>query len=98
MKAEIQRIPEPAGCLRLWTNPAHGHGDPYQFTATVRWIDETSIELMGVTDSLTAAMLPAIKAAAAQVGATRIAVTRIKPDRQFTRWHRGQSARTVADV
>lgn len=88
MRAELQRIYEPAFCLRLWHDSAHGYGDPYQWAATARLIDDDSLEVMGVTLAPTGDELRAILAAAAAIDALRVGATRHKHDRTFTRWHR----------
>jgi hypothetical protein len=87
MRAELQRIYEPAFCLRLWHDPSHGYGDPYQWAATARLIDDDSLEIMGVTQPPTREMMRAILRAAADLGYLRVGTRRIKPDRTFMRWH-----------
>ncbi len=87
MRAEFQRIYEPAYCLRVWPD-GMGYGDPYMWAATARLIDDDSMEVMGVTQPPTGEMMDAIKAAAALHGCLRVGSQKIKPDRQFWRWHR----------
>lgn len=86
MRAEFERIRQPAYCLRVWPGEL-GYGDPYVWAATARLIDDDSMEVMGVTSPPSIEMMDAIRAEAALHGAVRVGSRKIKPDRQFWRWH-----------
>ncbi len=87
MRAELQRIREPAFCLRVWPD-SMGWGDPYVWAATARLLDDDSLEVMGVTQPPTGEEMRAILDAAALLGCYRVGSLKIKPDRQWMRWHR----------
>lgn len=86
MRAEFERIREPAYCLRVWPGNL-GYGDPYVWAATARLIDDDSMEVMGVTVPPTGDEMRAILDAAARLGCYRVGSFKIKPDRRFMRWH-----------
>ncbi len=88
MRAEFERIRQPAFCLRVWHDPRHGYGDPYQWAATARLIDDDSMEVMGVIQLPTLEEMQAIKVAAAEMDVLQVGACRIKHDRTFMRWHR----------
>jgi len=87
VRAEFQRIYEPAFCLRVWPGEL-GYGDPYVWAATARLIDDDSMEIMGVTTPPSGDEMRAILDAAAALDVLRVGTQRIKPDRTFMRFHR----------
>ena len=48
MKVDLEHV---ASCIRVWADDAIPYVDPYLFSATVRWIDAHTVELMGVTSA-----------------------------------------------
>lgn len=47
-KAQLEHV---ASVIRVWINSDAVHGDPYDWVATVRWINKATIEIMGITMS-----------------------------------------------
>ncbi|MGN6543766.1 MAG: hypothetical protein ACTHK7_01870 [Aureliella sp.] len=52
MKVQIERFTEPGGILRVWVLPGAKHGDAYQLAMTVRWLDEETIEFLGLLNPI----------------------------------------------
>lgn len=88
MHFQIQRFSEPGGIIRGWVDPSHGYGDPYQLSATLRWLDPVSVEIMGLCEPLDPAMARAIKDACRAEEIRRILSLRIKDGRETKSWLR----------
>lgn len=87
----IARIEPISGVIRIWFNDDHGYGYPYQWAATVRWVDSDSIEIMGVVEDpnnpkLSPNLFRAMIAEAARVNAKRIGYKRIKNGNESIKW------------
>lgn len=78
MKALIEPV---AAVLRVVSDDA-GHGDPYSFSTTVRWLDPWTIELCGAIRAPTPPEARAIVAALRQQGAATILIRRYRDGRQ----------------
>lgn len=72
------RIEPFAGVVRFWDNEEAQHGDPYQWAASVRWVDNETIEIAGITQPPTQAIWRAVKDAAREFGAKQIVFIRYK--------------------
>jgi len=73
LRADVEFI---AGVIRVWDGGSYG--DPYRWAATVRWIDRTQVEILGVTSAPTVAELRAILQQFNQLGVERVVFKRIK--------------------
>jgi hypothetical protein len=88
----IARIEPLSGIIRVWFRDSDGYGDPYQWVATVRWVDHESIEILGVISSphnpaFSPSLFRAITAEAVRWGAARVGYKRIKQGSESVRWH-----------
>lgn len=45
-RAEIEYL---AGLIRVYVEPHRGRPDPYEYVATLRWVNPFRVEIMGVT-------------------------------------------------
>ncbi len=75
MKVHIEPI---AACLRVWSKPGSVYGDPYDWSATCRWIDSETMEVIGVDKPVTKAMCHAIRDEAWKLGVKKVGFTRIR--------------------
>jgi hypothetical protein len=82
MPASIEHF---AGVVRYWESPESKYGDPYQWAASIRWINHETIEIVGITQPPTPAIWRAVKAAAAENGAKQITFVRHKDGRSRTK-------------
>jgi hypothetical protein len=64
----ISRIEPFAGAIRCYSDDLAKHGDPYDWAASVRWVDHVTIEIAGITSPPTPAMWRSIKEAARNMG------------------------------
>ena len=85
MKAAIETL---SGVLRIWHDPIAEYGMPYDWAATVRFLDPTSIEIVGITKAPTQAESRVICDYCTSVGITRIKITRIKNGNCREHWIR----------
>jgi len=77
---------EPFSCVvRYWDNNDAQHGDPYQWAASVRWINIETMEICGITRPPTIAIWRAVKQAAREFGAKQIIFVRCKGDKKRTK-------------
>ena len=83
MKVDIEPI---AACLRIWIGNGGQVGDPYDWSATGRWIDRETMEVIGVDKPVTKAMCVAIRDAAAKLGVRTIGFTRIREGKKRKFW------------
>ena len=67
-----------AGVIRYWSTNNPEYGDPYQWSATVRWVNRDTIEVMGVTQVPTTEVWRAVKDCARNIGVKYITFTRFK--------------------
>jgi len=79
------RIEPFAGVVRYWDNENAQHGDPYQWAASVRWIDHETIEIAGITQAPTPAIWRAVKQAAKEIGAKQVIFVRYKDGNKRTK-------------
>ena len=78
MEALIEPV---AAVLRVVPDDA-GHGDPYSFATTVRWLDPETVELCGAIRAPTTAEARAIVAAFRRQGVAAILIRRYRHGRQ----------------
>ncbi len=75
MKVHIEPI---AACLRVWSKADSVYGDRYDWSATCRWIDSETMEVIGVDKPVTRAMCHAIRDEAWKLGVKKVGFTRIR--------------------
>ena len=83
VKVDIEPI---AACVRVWSSSDSGYGDPYDWSATCRWIDRETMEVIGVDKPVTKSMCHAIRDAAAKLGVRAIGFTRIRDGKKRKFW------------
>jgi hypothetical protein len=83
MKIHIQHL---SSVVRIWFNDDSKFGDPYDWAATIRWIDNEKIELLGVDKPITKSMWMAMQNAFHEVGITSILAMRHTGDKTRERW------------
>jgi len=74
MPAKIEHF---AGVIRYWDGAAK-YGDPYQWVASIRWVDSQTIEIVGITQPPTKEIWLAVKEEARRQGASAVVYTRYK--------------------
>lgn len=82
MPAHIESF---AGVIRYWDNENAQHGDPYQWAASVRWVDRETIEIAGITQPPTPTIWRAVKEAAREHGLKQVLFVRYKDGTVRTR-------------
>jgi ABC-type glycerol-3-phosphate transport system substrate-binding protein len=82
MPAQIEPF---AGVVRYWAKADARYGDPYQWAASVRWIDHETLEILGITQPPTPAVWRAVKAAAKQNGVKQIVFVRRRDGKSRTK-------------
>lgn len=74
-KAEIEIL---SGVVRFWNDSDAGYGDPYDWVATLRWVNPEVAEVVGITKPPTPDTWRAVKEAAAKAGVKKLIFYRIK--------------------
>lgn len=83
MKIEIQHL---SSVIRIWFNKDAEYGDPYDWAATIRWIDNNTIELLGVDKPITKDMWIAMQNAFSEMGIERVLAIRHTGGKVRERW------------
>jgi hypothetical protein len=73
MKIHIQHL---SSVIRIWHSDEAEYGDPYDWAATIRWIDNETIELLGVDKKITKEMWIAMQDAFYNMGILEIVAIR----------------------
>ena len=63
--------------VRIWDNQS-GYGAPYDWVATLRWVDKDTVEVIGTTTAPTRTQWKALVIKAKEIGVKRVLVTRCK--------------------
>jgi hypothetical protein len=82
-QAANSRLEHISGVIRVWLNPNAGYRDPYDWVATVRWIDCETVEIVGILKPPTPSIWRATKDELARHGAKTIIFYRIKGGRKI---------------
>lgn len=83
MKVDIQHL---SSVVRVWTQEGAKYGDPYDWAATIRWIDKETIEVLGVVKPVTKAMWEALTEAFAEMGIKKMLIVRHTGGKVRERW------------
>lgn len=83
MKVHVQPI---SGVLRVWNNPDAHYGQPYDWACTLRYLDEETVEFLGVTQPVTVSLWRAIRAELAKTPIKRVLAVRRTCNKTRERW------------
>ena len=83
MKVELEPL---VSAIRIWENSDAEYGDPYQWAATVRWMNSTEVEIVCVDKEITRSIWKAIALALDSQGVERVMMTRYRLGEMRTRW------------
>jgi hypothetical protein len=67
-----------SGVVRFWANDSAQYGDPYEWCATVRWINPDTVEILGVIKPPSKQVWAAVLSELGQYGAKELVFYRIK--------------------
>lgn len=82
MKASIEPI---SGVIRVWVDGCV-YGDPYEWVATVRWLNRTTIEILGYTTKVTPSIWKAVIKECQRLGIEKILATSYKDRVKREKW------------
>jgi hypothetical protein len=90
----IARIEPLSAAIRVWIESDGDYGVPFFWSATVRWVDRYSMEIMGVSEEtsttnksrITPSLFRAIAAEAKRWDAKRVGYRRIKDGNETVKW------------
>lgn len=74
----VASIEPMVGVVRFWVSAEAGYGDPYDWVATVRWVDPDTVEIVGITKPPTPDAWRAVKLALAEQGVRSIVFYRMR--------------------
>lgn len=75
-----------ASVVRVWIDPARGYGDPYDWVATVRWLSQTEVEILGYVKPITRPIFRAVAAECYRLGIRRILTIRYRNGTRREKW------------
>ena len=85
MAAFTQHVEQRCSVIRQGED-CHGPGDPYTWSATIRWIGEDSVEFLGVDSPMTPTVWREVQAELANQRITRFLIHRRRGDCESWRW------------
>lgn len=80
--AEIEPL---SGVIRVWSDGGK-YGDPYEWSASVRWLSRDGVEILGYTSPLTREVWRAIMATCNRSGIKRILAVRYRAGLRVEKW------------
>lgn len=84
MKAAIEPI---SGVIRVWMDGGV-YGDPYEWVATVRWINRTSVEILGYTRRVTPGIWRAVSKECQKNGIEKVLAVSYHNGKRKEKWLR----------
>lgn len=85
MKVHIQHI---TSIIRIWNTDNAEYGDPYEWSATIVWLSDKKIEIIGVDKPVTKSIWIALNNIFYDMGIDEVTFERYTGDKQRSRSHK----------